>query len=142
MSQNVNLTDLRITIVGLGLMGGSMARALHRHGCELVAVDLDRQTLDDAVAEGVISYGTNDLRIGVSKADAVILATPVRYILDILDEMPRHRPDGCFVMDLGSTKGAIGEAMSALPDNFEAIGGHPHVRPGAIGIPSCSLDFI
>jgi prephenate dehydrogenase len=125
LSNNSNLSGLRIAIVGLGLMGGSLAKALHRHVYEIVAVDPNRHSLEMALAQGVISQGTSDLRAGVAKADMVILATPVRLIVEILGNLPQLRTEGCFVMDLGSTKAEIDDAMSVLPDSFGAIGGHP-----------------
>ena len=125
MSDNSNLSSLKITIVGLGLMGGSLAKVLHRHVNSIVAVDPDRTSLELALAEGVISQGTMDLKTGVDKADVIILATPVGLIVEILRTLPQLRKGGCLVMDLGSTKAEINDAMSALPDGFDAIGGHP-----------------
>ena len=125
MSKSNNLSALKISIVGLGLMGGSLAKALRSQVSEIVAVDTDRHSLDLAMSEGVITHGTSDLRAGVEKADIIILATPVRLITNTVGTLPRLRKQGCFVMDLGSTKAEINQAMSALPEGFEAIGGHP-----------------
>lgn len=55
----------------------------------------------------------------------VVLATPVGVILDIMAALPSVRPDGCFVLDLGSTKENICAAMDRLPAQFAAMGGHP-----------------
>jgi len=125
LSNNNNLSGLNITIVGLGLMGGSLAKVLHPQVNAIVAVDPDRHSLETALAQGVISRGTNDLKSGVTEADVIILATPVKLIVETLRNLPLLQRGGTFVMDLGSTKAKINDTMSALPDNFEAIGGHP-----------------
>jgi len=122
LSNNNNLSGLNITIVGLGLMGGSLAKVLHPQVNAIVAVDPDRHSLETALAQGVISRGTNDLKSGVTEADVIILATPVKLIVETLRNLPLLQRGGTFVMDLGSTKAKINDTMSALPDNFEAIG--------------------
>jgi prephenate dehydrogenase len=117
------LAELRVTIVGLGLMGGSLAMALRPHVASLVAVDLEPATV--AHATDIVERATTNLAEGLASAHLVILATPARAILATLAELPRLRPDGCLVMDLGSTKLAVTEAMDRLPPAFAAIGGHP-----------------
>lgn len=122
---NENAIALNITIVGLGLMGGSLSAALKPHVSSLSAVDPNQDSLDTALKAGVIDRGTADLAEGVTGTDLVILATPVRSILHILAQLPALCPDGCLVLDLGSTKGAVCAAMNELPATFQAIGGHP-----------------
>lgn len=119
------MIENRICIVGLGLMGGSLARALKGQVRQLVGVDPHAATRQLALADGAVDIVTDNLASGVKEADLVVLATPVRTILRILAELPQLRPNGCLVMDLGSTKEEICTAMSALPDCFAAIGGHP-----------------
>jgi prephenate dehydrogenase len=121
----LTLNQANVTIVGLGLMGGSLALALRPHVGRLTAVDVDAATVARAVEEGIVDRGTVDLREGVQDADVLVLATPVRAILQILQLLPALRPDGCLVLDMGSTKEAICQAMDRLPPAFRAIGGHP-----------------
>jgi prephenate dehydrogenase len=106
-------------------MGGSLARALRPHIAHITAVDPNQDSIDAALQAGVIERGTADLADGLSGADIVILAAPVRTILDVLAQLPALRPDGCLVFDLGSTKGEVCAAMDGLPAAFQAIGGHP-----------------
>ncbi|MFN2106677.1 MAG: prephenate dehydrogenase [Candidatus Promineifilaceae bacterium] len=115
----------RVCIAGLGLMGGSMAQALKGKAGRVTGVDRHAATRQQALADGVVDFAPESLAVGVSDADIVILAMPVRAILDALHELPVLIPDGCFVLDLGSTKAAINEAMSELPPGFAALGGHP-----------------
>ena len=119
------MIEKRICIVGLGLMGGSLAKALNGQVLQLTGVDRHAATRQQALADGALDIVTDDIASGLKTADLVILATPVHSILNILAELPQIRPDGCLVMDLGSTKKEISAAMNALPDSFAAIGGHP-----------------
>ena len=119
------MIDQRLCILGLGLMGGSLALALKDKTRHITGVDRHAATRQQALAEGAVDLATESLAAGVANADLVILATPVRSILAALHELPALRPDGCFVFDLGSTKLAINNAMSDLPASFDALGGHP-----------------
>jgi prephenate dehydrogenase len=112
-----------ITIIGLGLMGGSLALALRPHLKHLLVVDKDPETLE--AARSLADEVTTDLSRGVRQADLIVLATPLRTILQLVGELPRLRPEGCMVLDLGSTKAEVCQAMDGLPSSFQAIGGHP-----------------
>lgn len=119
------LKNSQITIVGLGLMGGSLAGAL-RGKCEAVGGAARREeTIVAALERDLIDRGTTDLRDGVGRADIVILATPVRVILQQIREIGPLLPEGCLLMDLGSTKGEIVAEMAKLPGHVEPLGGHP-----------------
>jgi prephenate dehydrogenase len=119
------MIEKQLCIVGLGLMGGSLARALRGQVGQMIGVDRHAATRQLALADGAVDIVTDNLASGIKAADLVILATPVHTILHILAELPQLRPNGCLVIDLGSTKEEICAAMSALPDSFAAIGGHP-----------------
>ncbi len=119
------LEDCQIAIVGLGLMGGSLAGALHGQCRTVVGVARRRESVGTALKRGLVDRGTTDLADGVSQADAVILATPVRVILRQIAEIGPRLPEGCLLMDLGSTKTRIVAAMAELPDHVQPLGGHP-----------------
>jgi len=120
------LEKAQIAIVGLGLMGGSLAGAL-RGQCQVVTGVARRQAvIDAALSRGLVDWGTIDLADGVREADIVVLATPVRVILSQLAEIgPLLKPEGCLLMDLGSTKTDIVTGMARLPDHVQPLGGHP-----------------
>ena len=84
---------------------------------------------------------TADLAAGAHDADLIILATPVRTILRLLAQLPAVRPDGCLLMDLGSTKATICRAMAALPPSFQAIGGHPMCGREMTGFGAATADL-
>lgn len=119
------LSSLQVTIAGLGLMGGSLALALRPHVRRVVATDADPAVLTLAQERQMVDAAFTDLAAGVQGADLVVLATPVRTILAMLEQLPALRPDGCLLLDLGSTKAAICQAMAHLPAGFSALGGHP-----------------
>lgn len=115
-----------IAIVGLGLMGGSLALALRAAGQrgELIGIARRPENVRAALARGVIDRGSTDLA-DVAHADVVILATPVRVVLrHIVEVAPLLKP-GALLIDLGSTKQAICSALAAVPGHVEVVGGHP-----------------
>jgi len=124
-----NLMDdeFTICIVGLGLMGGSLALALKQAGWarHIVGVSRSRTTLAAARDGGAIDVGTSDLAEGIAAADVVVLATPVRTILQLLPQVGRHAAAGALILDLGSSKTQICAALAELPAHLEPMGGHP-----------------
>ena len=119
------LDECQITVVGLGLMGGSLAGALEGKCRAVVGVARRTETIDAARRLGFIDRGTTSLSDGVGEADIVVLATPVGVILQQIPEIaPSLRPD-CLLMDLGSTKAAIVRAMEEVPEGIQPLGGHP-----------------
>lgn len=117
----------RVAIVGLGLMGGSLAAALvSRRACAHVVGVARRETsLQMALGMHLIHSGTTSLAEGVAGADVVVLATPIRTILAQIAEVGPLLPPGCVLTDVGSTKREIARAMEALPGHVAPIGGHP-----------------
>jgi prephenate dehydrogenase len=116
-----------VCIAGLGLMGGSLALAW-RDGqapWRITGLDRDPSTLAAALASGAIAEGTTDLAEGVSRADAVVLATPVRTILALLPDVGRYARPGALILDLGSSKAEICAQMATLPAGLQPVGGHP-----------------
>jgi prephenate dehydrogenase len=120
------LANIKITIVGLGLLGGSLALALRGKCARLIAVDTDPQTCELALQRQVVDEIAPTFAAGVAAADLLVLATPVRVILKLLAEM-QHLPlrTPLAVIDLGSTKSDVQQAMTLLPDHYDPIGGHP-----------------
>jgi prephenate dehydrogenase len=121
-----------ICVVGLGLMGGSLALALRHdapcstlHASRIIGVGRNAEALEAARTAGAIDAWTTDLAAGVRDAEIVVLATPVRTILRLLPEVGRHAQPGTLVLDLGSSKVAICAAMADLPDGLQPVGGHP-----------------
>jgi prephenate dehydrogenase len=119
------LTDARVSVVGLGLMGGSLAGALRGQCRTVVGVARRAETIETALARSLVDRGTTDLADGVHGADVVVLATPVRVVLHLLRQIGPLLRAGCLLMDLGSTKSQIVACMAQLPSHIEPLGGHP-----------------
>jgi prephenate dehydrogenase len=120
--------------VGLGLMGGSLAGALKGKCRSVVGVVRRAETIEEAMALDIIDWGTADLAAGVREADVVVLATPVRVILNQLKEIGPLLPPGCVLLDMGSTKTQIVAEMEKLPDHVQPLGGHPMCGKETSGI--------
>ncbi len=121
----IDLRQARVAIVGLGLMGGSLAMALRGRCARLIGVDRDEATLDLAKRRMLVDKATDDAAQALPQANLVVLSVPVSAILSFLDELPRLHPGSAVVLDLGSTKKEITAAMARLPERFQPIGGHP-----------------
>lgn len=127
------LRDAHVAIVGLGLMGGSLAARLTNAGgasggraCRRVTGIARRPaTIAQALHARVIDDGTCALDEGVREADLVALCTPVRTIARLVAEIGPSLHPGAVLTDVGSAKQSIVEAMDGLPPHVQAIGGHP-----------------
>ena len=119
------LSESTVTVVGLGLMGGSLAGALQGRCGQVIGVDRDAHTLACAMERRFVDQATVDLEAGVREADIVVLATPVRSIIQLVGQVGEWMQPGSLLMDLGSTKGLILAAMAQLPDHVQPLGGHP-----------------
>ncbi len=131
-----------LAVVGLGLMGGSMALALRDYAGTITGVDNDPQARAYAVETGVVDQATDDLKSGVNDADVVILATPVRVIVDMLNKrIGSYLRNNTLLIDLGSTKQDICEAMGRLPISVQAVGGHPMTGKERSGVQASDADL-
>ena len=119
------IIESTVVVVGLGLMGGSLAGALRGKCRKVVGVARRSETINRAVSQGLIDAGTTDIESGVREADTIVLATPVRTIIELVREIGPLLPEGALLIDLGSTKEEIVNAMAALPSHVQPLGGHP-----------------
>lgn len=117
-----------LTIVGVGLIGGSIGLAARRRGLAERVVGVGRQqaTLDRALALEAITETCTDLTEGVRQADLVVFCTPVDLIADQIRVCaPACRP-GTLITDAGSTKAALVQAVDGnLPKGISFVGSHP-----------------
>ena len=119
----------RLTIVGLGLLGGSLAKAARAESLarEIVAVGRRVGSLEPALADGAVDRITTDIAEGVAGADLVVLATPVATLEAQLPAVWRAAAEGALVTDVGSAKARIVRAAEALAAKrpLAFVGGHP-----------------
>jgi prephenate dehydrogenase len=119
------LRDCRVAVLGLGLMGGSLALALREHCQALLGSDPDPAARELARTRRAVDVAAADPAEILPQADLVVLAAPVRAILSLLADLGRLHPGRAVVLDLGSTKRAVVAAMQTLPARFDPLGGHP-----------------
>ena len=119
----------RLAIVGVGLLGGSLAKAARARGLasEIVGVGRDASRLEAGRRDGVLDRITTDLAAGVSDADFVILGAPVLAIPSLLDAVTKVAGPETIVTDVGSTKRAIVAAAAGLARHrcLRFVGSHP-----------------
>lgn len=125
-----------IAVLGLGLMGASFAAALHDadESLDILGWDAQAYPLARALERGHISRAAASLEDALREADVLVLAMYVRGILDLLALAGPLLKPGALVLDLGSTKARIVQAMNALPDSVQAIGGHPMTGRSTAGV--------
>lgn len=118
----------RLAIIGVGLIGGSLARALREAGAvgSVVGIGRSRANLDEALSLGICDEITQDAIEGVKGADVVFISVPVCSIPGVVAEIAHALTSGCIVTDGGSVKTAIVRECEALiPDDCHFVGGHP-----------------
>jgi prephenate dehydrogenase len=120
-----DFSQARVAIIGLGLMGGSLALALRGQVREVRAADPDPAIHELARRMELVEQISDDPAEALPGADIVILAAPVQAILELIAQLPRLHPGSPVVLDLGSTKRHICQVMGSLPDRFDPVGGHP-----------------
>ena len=135
----------RLAIVGVGLLGGSLAKAARARGVasEIVGVGRDLGRLEPAHRDGVLDRITTNLAEGVSDADVVVLAAPVITILALLESIAKIVGPDTIVTDVGSTKGAIVAAADQLSRThpLRFVGSHPMAGSEQSGYAHARVDL-
>jgi prephenate dehydrogenase len=135
----------RLTVLGLGLLGGSVAKAARAEGLarEIVAVGRDRARLEPALRDGAVDHITTDLAEGVAGADVCVLATPVATLAALLPDVWRAAADDVVITDVGSTKAGIVSAAEALVAKrpLAFVGSHPMAGSEQSGYAVARVDL-
>jgi prephenate dehydrogenase len=127
---------MNITIIGLGVIGGSLGLAIKQFVPRAVVTGFDGAAkTESALRREAIDFGAVSLAASVHEADIIFVCTPVRTIISLLPEIASHcRPDA-IVTDVGSTKGEIVRAAAtAFRSRGMFIGGHPMAGSEGKGI--------
>ena len=115
----------RLAIVGLGLIGGSIAFAAKRTWPTTHVIGIDREAvLREGLSRRAIDEAATDLA-AVRDADLVVLAAPVRQNLSLLRQVAAQLSSTAVLTDVGGTKRAIVDAAAKLPERTSFVGGHP-----------------
>ncbi len=119
----------RLCVIGVGLIGGSLARSLKQAGAvgEVIGAGRRESTLRTALELGVIDHFSTDLPLAVSEADVVVVAVPLGAIFKVIAAIADHLPANCVLTDVGSAKGSViadvYRVFGAPPATF--VPGHP-----------------
>lgn len=135
---------MRIAIVGLGLIGGSMGLALRRAGADFEVVGFARRTevASLALELGAVDRAEVSLTSAVRDADLVLIATPTMAIKGILADIGGSLRQGSIVTDTASTKAEVIDwAEQTLPPSVSFIGGHPMAGKETSGIGAADGDL-
>lgn len=118
---------MKIGFIGLGLIGGSIAKALHQSDPELVliAYDYNQSALDRALDEGVICKACKDIDDNFADCDYIFLCVPVSENDDILKKLSNYLHEGMVLTDVGSVKGEVHSSIEKAGLSKFFIGGHP-----------------
>jgi len=117
-----------LAIVGLGLIGSSIARGARQFGLarRIVAIDRDAAVLERVRALGLADEATDDIASGTRQADLVILCVPVGAVGAVAERMGPHLKPGAIVSDVGSVKASVVAAVAQhLPEGVHFVPAHP-----------------
>lgn len=128
MTDNFHIRNL--TVIGVGLIGGSLIRALRRggHVDNVIGCGRTHQSLDTALSLGVIDSATDDVAKAVREADVVVVATPLETNANIFARMRDALTEQAVITDVGSVKGSVIQAAREMltPGQFARfVPGHP-----------------
>lgn len=134
----------RITIVGVGLMGGSLGMAIKKHKLarEVIGLSHRQAALDQAVKIKAIDTPCLDVKKATANADLIILATPVDSIIKLFTTINPYLKRGCIITDVGSAKAKItehAEKILSAPAFF--VGSHPLAGSEKKGVANATADL-
>jgi cyclohexadieny/prephenate dehydrogenase len=134
----------RVAVVGLGLLGGSVAAAARARGVarRVVGVARQRETAAQALRTGIVDEAGTELETLVAGAELLVLATPLGAMPEVLRRAAGSLAEGCIVTDVGSVKGSLGETLAGLlPPGVLYVGAHPMAGSHRRGLDHARADL-
>lgn len=132
--------DITVGFIGLGLIGGSIAKTLKKADGHIHTIAFNRSALplEHAVKDGIIDTAVTKVDSEFSSCDFIFLCTPVQFNESYLLQLKDIIKDSCIITDVGSVKGHIHEAVRKLDMEASFIGGHPMAGSEKTGYDSSS----
>ena len=134
----------KMTVIGVGLLGASLARACKERGLveEITGYGRNRENLEKARVLKVIDHCSTDLAEAVKDADLVVLCTPVTSIIPLIQNMISKIRPGTLITDVGSVKEPIVmEAEKLVPEGVYFVGSHPIAGGENSGLEASTADL-
>lgn len=134
----------RLTILGVGLLGGSIGLAVKSvlNSCHIIGYGHRTSTLEKAVEVGAIDEFSTDPGKSVAGSDLVILCTPVGVLTDLVGQIGKNLSDAAIVTDVGSTKASVVHAAETLlPKAARFVGSHPMAGSEKRGVEFARADL-
>ena len=129
---------MKLGIVGLGLIGGSLGLDLRDRGFEVLGVSRRQNTCDLAVALGVVDRASLSLSL-LAEADLIFICTPIAAIAPTVKQLIPYLDRHTIITDVGSVKSPIVNTCASLWDNF--VGGHPMAGTANQGVKAAERDL-
>ncbi len=128
--------NMKILIVGLGLMGGSYARALHRRGYSISAITKDQTSIDFALSRGIIDKGTTEIDADIiGEADLIVFALYPHVFVKWLEENQHLFKSGAVITDVTGVKcSVVYKVQEMLRKDVEFIAAHPMAGREVYGV--------
>ena len=130
---------MRIAVLGVGLIGGSVGLAAKEwlEEADVVGFGRSRERLDRARELGAIDRATTDMQGALTEAEVCFACGPVGALPELVERAPAAAPDDCVVTDVGSTKRRIVEAVT----DQRFVGGHPIAGAETAGVENARADL-
>lgn len=143
-NQPVMTSTNKIGFIGLGLIGGSIAKAIRKYypGYEIIAFDKNRETLALAVQDGIIHTSCSAIDDNFRGCSYIFLCAPVSCNTAYLAQLKDLVSGGCILTDVGSVKSSIHEEITALGMEESFIGGHPMAGSEKSGFTNAKAHLI
>jgi prephenate dehydrogenase len=127
--RSIYMSDFSIGFIGLGLIGGSVAKSIRRifPSYNIIGYDTDEAALSKAVADGTLTRSTKSITDDIASCDYIFLCAPVHYNIEYLQQLKPYIGENIILSDVGSVKSDIYEAVKALGLGKYFVGGHPMV---------------
>ncbi|MBQ9920044.1 MAG: prephenate dehydrogenase, partial [Clostridia bacterium] len=136
-------TSKKILIVGLGLLGGSYARALKRFGFHISAITLDQSSIDYAIKENIIDVGTTEIDEQIiGEADLVIFALYPHVFVEWIEKHQGLLKSGALITDVTGVKGSIVyKIQDMLRPDVEFVAAHPMAGREVSGVENSTAEL-
>lgn len=122
---------MKVGIVGLGLIGGSLGLDLRSQGHTVLGISRKSRTCELAISRGAVDEADSNLAL-MADVDVIFVCTPIVHIVPTVEQLIPHIPLDTVVTDVGSVKSSIVKSLSSMWGNF--VGGHPMAGTAESGI--------